>query len=32
MEYRSHQINAKYSLKSSKEGGTIIEIRLPVTH
>ena len=30
MEYRSHQINAKYSLKSSKDGGTIIEIRLPV--
>jgi len=32
MEYRAHQINAKYSLKSSKEGGTIIEIRLPVSH
>jgi len=32
MEYRAHQINAKYSLKSSKEGGTIIEIRLPVIH
>jgi len=30
MEYRAHQINAKYSLKSPKEGGTIIEIRLPV--
>jgi signal transduction histidine kinase/DNA-binding LacI/PurR family transcriptional regulator len=30
MEYRAHQIGAKYALRSSDKGGTTVEIRIPV--
>jgi signal transduction histidine kinase len=30
MEYRAHQIGAKFSLKSSALGGTAVEIRIPL--